>query len=117
MFLGWGGAKARAGRGVGVIVEVLGYTGAVWAIHADGVDFVEEGDGAVFVGEVADLFDGSDGAAHAVDGFKGDDLGDFWREACQFGFKVDEVVMFEYHLLGARVSDSLDHRSVVHAIA
>jgi len=102
--------------GVGFVVEVFGDAGAVGSVHADGVDFVEEGDGAVFVGEVADLGDGADGAAHAVDAFEGDDFGDGAGEGGEFGFEVGEVVVFEDELFSARVADSLDHGGVVHAV-
>ena len=98
---------------VGLEVEVFGDAGAVWAVHADGVDFVEEGDGAVFVCQVADGFDGADGAAHAVDGFEGDDFGDVEGEGRKLGFEVDQVVVFEDDLFGARVADPLDHGGVV----
>ena len=36
---------------------------------------VEEREGAVFLGQVADLFDRRNGAAHRVHGLEGDDLG------------------------------------------
>ena len=109
------GAGGLAG-GVGVVVEVFGDAGAVRSVHADGVHFVEEGDGAVFLGQVADLRDGADGAAHTVDGFEGDDLGGVSRERGELGFEVGDVVVLEDNLLRSGVSDSLDHGRVVHAV-
>ena len=112
---GHDGAGGAVGS-VGSEIEVFGYAGAVGAVHAYCVDFVEEGDGAVFGGEVADLGDGADGAAHAVDAFEGDDFGDVGGEGGEFGFEVGEVVVLEDEFFGAGVADALDHGGVVHAV-
>ena len=102
--------------GVSGVVEVLSDAGAVRAVHANCVDFVEEGDGTVFVGEVADFGDGADGAAHAVDGFEGNDFRAGGGQGSEFGFEVGKVVVLEDHFFGAAVSDALDHGGVVHAV-
>jgi hypothetical protein len=101
---------------VGLKVEVLGNTGAVGAVHTDGVDFVQKGDGAVLVGEIANGLDGADGAAHAVDGLEGDDLGDVQREGSQLGLEVLDIIVLEDNLLCARMADALDHGGVVQAV-
>ena len=51
---------------VGLPVKVLSDTGAVWAVHADGMHFIVKGDGTVLLGQVANLLNGTDGSAHAV---------------------------------------------------
>jgi len=101
---------------VDVIVEMLGHTGTVGTVHADRVHFVQERDGAVFVREIADLLDGRNGPAHAVDRLERDDLRDVERQRRQLGLKILEVVVLEHHLLGARVPDALDHRGMVQAV-
>jgi len=105
-----------AAGGVRVVVEVFGDAGAVWSVHAYRVHFVEEGGGAVLFGQVAYLGDRADGAAHAVDGFEGNDLGNVDGERGEFGLEIGDVVVLEDHLLGARVPDALDHGGVVHAV-
>ena len=66
----------RISSGVSVVVKMFCDAGAVGSVHTDGMDFVEKGDGAVFLSQVADLGDRADGTTHAVDTFEGDDFGD-----------------------------------------
>lgn len=56
-------------------IEVFGDTSSRRSIHADGVHLVQECDGAVFVGQIANLLNGSNRAAHRVDRLEGDNLG------------------------------------------
>jgi hypothetical protein len=102
--------------GVNVVIQVLGDTSTVGAVHADSMDFIEESQGAVLVSKVTDLLNGTNAAAHAVDTLKSDDLGRFSRQRSELVLQVDHIVVLEDHLLRARVSNALDHRGVVHAV-
>jgi hypothetical protein len=101
---------------VDVEVEVLSDTSTGGSVHADGVNFIKEGDGAVLLSEVADLADGSDGAGHGVDRLEGDDLGRLEGKSSELGLEVDEVVVLEDDLGSLAVAHALDHRSVVHLV-
>lgn len=102
--------------GVGFVVEVLCNTSTGRAVHAYCMDFIEKSEGAVLVGQVADLLNGADGATHGVDRLESDNLGRLGRDRGEFGFQVFHIIMLEDHLLGARVTDSLNHRRVVAAV-
>jgi len=104
------------GSVVSLIVEVLGDTGSVRPVHADRVDFVVESDGAVLVGQVADFLDGGDTSAHRVDTLKRDELGSFLGHSSELGLEVRHVVVLPNDLFGARVTDTLNHRSVVQRV-
>jgi hypothetical protein len=91
---------------VDVKVEVFGDSSTGWPVHADGVDLVEERDRSVLVGEIADGLDGSDTAAHRVDGLEGDHLGGLEGERRELGLEVNEIVVLEDHLGRARVTDA-----------
>lgn len=97
-------------------VQVLGDTGTVRAVHADGVDFVEKSDGAILFGEAADVVDFADGARHGVDCLEGDDFGDRWVEGLEELLEMGGIVVAEDHLFDTRVLDALDHGGVVHGI-
>lgn len=113
-----GGADRAAEGAVQVLgkVEVLGHTGTVRAVHADGVDLIQEGDGAVLFGKRANVVDLADGAGHGVDGLKGNDLGDRRVQSLEELFEMGGVVVSEDHLLDTRVLDALDHGGVVHGV-
>ena len=80
------------------------------------MDFIEKGDCAVFLGQVTDSFNWTDGTAHAVDGFEGYDFGNMGGEAGEFGLEVFEIVMFEDYFLCTGVPDTLDHRGMVQTV-
>lgn len=101
---------------VSLEVEMFGDASTTRSIHADGVDFIEEGDSTVLVGEVADLFDGPNGAAHRVHALESDDLGLVLGVLLQLGLKVLEVVVLEDDLLGAAMANALDHGRMVHVV-
>ena len=46
----------------------------MFSVKSNGVNLVNEGEGAVLVGDVAELLQGADCAVHRVDRFKGNDL-------------------------------------------
>ena len=88
----------RAASSMGLEIEMFSNAGTTGSVHSDGVDLVEKGNGAIFGGEVADLGDGADGAAHGVDRFEGDDFGSGGRDGGEFGFEIVEVVVREDEL-------------------
>ena len=106
----------RTGGLVRFVVEVLGDTSTVRAIHANSVDFIVESDGTVLVGKIADLLDGRDAATHRVDAFKSDDFGGLLGHGDELGLEIGHVVVPEDDLFGARVANALDHRGVVERI-
>jgi len=95
---------------------VLSNTGTVRAVHADSMDFIEESDSSVLLCEIANLFDGTNGTTHAVDTLKSDNLRSLCRKRGQLLLKIGHVVVLENHLLGTRVTDTLNHGSVVAAV-
>lgn len=105
--------SARHALTVGFPIEMLGNTSSAGAVHADSVDFVQKGNGAILVGKVANGFNGANGAAHAVDGLKGDNLGHVQRQGGELGLEVGNIVVLEDDLLCAGVSDALNHGGVV----
>lgn len=111
------GGTSAVGVVPDVVVEVLCYTGAVWSVHANGMDFIEKGDCAVFFGEVADLGDGGNGSAHAIHGLKSNDFGLLGWKRAELRFKIGKIVVLEDHFLCTGVADALDHGGVVHAVA
>lgn len=97
-------------------VQVLGDTGTVRAVHANGMNLVEEGDGAILFGKAANVVDLADGARHRVDGLKGNDFRDGGIEGLEKLLEMSGVVVAEDHLFDAGVFDALDHGSVVHGV-
>lgn len=97
-------------------VQVLGDTGTVRAVHADGVDLVEKGDGAILFGKAANVVDLTNGARHGVDSLKGNDFGDGRIEGLEELLEMGGVVVAEDHLFNAGVLDALDHGGVVHGV-
>jgi hypothetical protein len=77
------------------------------------VNFVEIGDGIIFVGEVANLGDRGDVAVHRIDALEGDQLGRGRVRGGEQLFQMGEIVVPEDLLLAARAADAGDHRGVV----
>lgn len=98
------------------VIEVLGDTGTIRSVHPDSVDFVEESDSTVLVGQVADLLDRRNTSAHRVNTLKRNELGRFLWQSSEFRLEVNHVVVLEDDLLSAGVTDSLNHRGVVERI-
>lgn len=101
---------------VSLKVKVLGNTSTVGTVHADGVHFIKECKRAVFVCKITDSFNGSDTTAHGVDTLKSNDLGDLLGYSLEFSLKVSQVIVLPDDLFGARVADTLDHRSVIASV-
>jgi hypothetical protein len=97
-------------------IEMLSDTSAMWSVHAYSMNFIEKGDRSVLLGKVADLFDGANRTTHAVHALECNDLGVLGRDGLELRFKISDIVMLEYHLLGARVSNTLNHRGMVQAV-
>ena len=89
---------------------------AAHAVETDRVDLVEIGDGAVLFGDVADRRDRSHIAVHAVDAFKGHDLGAIGRDRAQLFIEMGGVVMAEDKALCSRPADPFDHRIMVERV-
>src|SRR5690606_18375386 len=49
----------------------LGDASAAWSVHADRVHFIEIGEGAIPIGQIADRRNRGDGPVHGVDGLEG----------------------------------------------
>ena len=94
----------------------LGNAAAAWAVHADGMHFVEIGHRAIFVGEIADFLDGGDIAIHRINGFKRDQLRRLGIGSLQLGFEIVQVVMLPDDLVALRVPNAFDHRRMVERI-
>lgn len=113
----WDGIRGLAGSEMRLKVQVFGDTGSSGSVHSNGMDLIQERDGAVLFGQVADLADGSDAAAHGVDALESDDLGGVLGEHAQLRLEVLEVVVPEDDLGRAGVTNALDHGRVVHVVA
>ena len=83
------------------------------AIHANRVDFVDIGEGVVFLSKVTKRMDRRDIAFHRIDAFKGDQLGRFGVFCCEQFFEVRHIIVTENALRTARIADASDHARVV----
>ncbi|KAI7491309.1 5-aminolevulinate synthase [Hortaea werneckii] len=95
--------------GVGLVIQMFRDTGAAWPVHADCMNLVEESDGAVFIRKIADFFDRTNAAAHAVDALECNNLRYLWRKASKLCLKVLDVIVLEDHLLRTGVPNTLNH--------
>src|SRR6185312_2958128 len=71
---------------------------------------------AMALGHVAELGDGCDVAVHGIDALEGDELGAARVAAGEPALEIGGVVMREDLLLGAAVTDALDHRGMVERV-
>ena len=94
----------------------LGNTAAVQAVETNGVDFVEVGQGVVFLSQITDRPDGREVAFHRVTGLKSDDLRTRRIEPAQLCFQISHVVVFEDDLLGLGPAHGLDHGGMVETV-
>ena len=90
----------------------FGHATAARAVHADGVNLVDVGEGTVGLANLDDFADGRDVAVHRVDGFKGHDLRAV-ADGVKLAVKVAPVVVLPQDLVGPGVADAFDHRGVV----
>ncbi|KAI6755080.1 hypothetical protein HG531_004186 [Fusarium graminearum] len=108
--------SARGTVSMGFPVKVLSNTSTMRTVHADSMDFIEKSYGAVLVGKITDFLNGANGATHTVHRLKSNNLGHVQGQRSQLGLKILHIVVLENNLLGARVSNSLDHRGMVQAV-
>lgn len=94
-------------------VVSLSYPRPSLPIETNSVDFIDERQGVILMSHVANLLDGGDVTGHGVDRLKGDNLGHAGVVLTHQAFEVGGVVVSEYLLLGAAVSDPHDHGVVV----
>ena len=86
------------------------------AIHPDGVDLVDIGQRAEFIGNVANRLDRAEIAIHRVNRFKGDQLGCGGIIGGHKRAQVLHIVMAEDTLGPAIAADPFDHRRVVQLV-
>ena len=72
----------------------LGDAAAAGAVHADGVDFIDEGEGVIFFREIEKFPDRGNVTVHRIDRFIGDDLGPARLDLFQVAFEIGGIVMF-----------------------
>ena len=94
----------------------LGDAAAAGAVHADRVHLVDIGQGAEFVGQVADFGDRAEIAVHRIDRFEGDQLGRRGVVRFQQLAQMRDVVVAEDALGTAIAAHALDHRGVVQRV-
>jgi hypothetical protein len=85
-------------------VVALRNPAAARAVHADGVDLVEIGEGAELLGQVADRRDRRDVPVHRIDALERDQLGRVRRRFGQQLLQMRQIVVAEHLLLAARHS-------------
>ena len=77
------------------------------------MDFVDEGQSAELVGDVAQVFQRTDGAGHRVHRFEGDDLGHAGIDFAQQLPQMQRIVVAENVPRDSAVLDALDHGRVI----
>ena len=94
----------------------LGDAAAARAVHADRMDLVDIGHGAVALGEIADLRQRRDVAVHRIEALAGDQLRPVGTGGAQQFFQMRHVVVAEDLALAAGLADAFDHRIVVERV-
>ena len=89
---------------------------AARAVHADRVDFVDIGHGAVARGEIADAVHRRDVAVHGIEALEHDQLRPARLRRSQKLFEMRHVVVAEDLPLAMRLTHAFDHRIVVQGI-
>ena len=83
------------------------------AVHADSMDFVEIGQRAICIREIANLGDRGDVAVHRIDAFEGDQLGRGRIDRSQQFLEMRYVIVAEDVPLAPRIADPRNHRRMV----
>ena len=94
----------------------LGDAAAARTVHADGVNLVDIGHGAVALGEIADLGQRRDVAVHRIQALAGDQFRPVGAGGAQQFFQMRHVAVAEHLALAAGLADAFDHRIVVERI-
>ena len=108
----WWYVGREAGEVVGNRVALRNAT-ATRAVHADRVDFVEIGQRAVAIGQVADVGDRRDVTVHRINAFERDQLGRLGVRLKQQLLEMGEIIVAEHPLFAAAILDSRDHRRMI----
>ena len=77
---------------------------------------IEKSQCTILFGQITDLLDGPDTAAHRVDTLKSNDLGRFLRILFEFSLQIQEIIILGNDTFSTRVTHVLDHGSMVHGI-
>ena len=77
------------------------------------MDLVEIGQGAIFLGEIANAGDRRDVAVHRVDALEGDEFWPIDIDIAQEVLEVTHIVVPENALLAPRLADAVDHRRMI----
>ena len=117
-------AEAAEGLGEGAFENIdamhdavaFGNAAAARAVHADRMNFIDIGHGAVALGEVADFGERRDVAIHRIKALAGDQLGPVGACGDQQFFQMRHVAVAENLALAAGLTDALDHRIVVERV-
>ncbi|RUS22006.1 hypothetical protein BC937DRAFT_90679 [Endogone sp. FLAS-F59071] len=104
-----GAVAADRFGGIELEIEMFGHAGPAGAVHTNRMNLVEESDGTVFLGEIADLVDRGDGAGHGVDGLKSNDFRNCGIDSLKEFLKMSHVIVAEDFLLGLGVLNTLNH--------
>ena len=94
----------------------FGDAGAARAVHADGVNLVQVGHGAVAFGNLADLSDRRYVALHRIDRFERHQLGPLGLGLGEQPVEIGHVVVAEDLLFPPALEDALDHRGVIEGV-
>ena len=93
----------------------FGDAGAARAVHADRMDFIDIGHGAILLGEVADLAERGDVAVHRIKALARDQDRPTGMSAEQL-LEMGHIVVAEHDAFAAGLADALDHRIVVERV-
>ena len=89
---------------------------AARAVHADGMNLVQIGQGVELLGQIADLFDRTEIAIHRIDRFEGNQLGRGGVVRLQQGAQMRHIIVAEDPLGAAIAPHAFDHRGMVQRV-
>ena len=91
--------------------EMLGRRNAAAprAVNADGVDFIQIGQGIVFFGQIANCADRGNVTLHGIDRFKCDQFGSIGGGFAQQRFQMVQIIVAVNMLGGFSVTNAVDH--------
>src|SRR5215470_3676104 len=79
----------------------LRYAGAMVAVEADRVDFIDIGHGPIALREIADRMNGRDVSIHGIEALEDDQVGSVLAGFSQQALEMIKVIVAENHLLAA----------------
>ncbi len=101
---------------LGCDAVTLADAAAARAVHADGVHFIQVGEGVVLFGDGDDVGDGRDVAVHGVHRFKNHDLRLRGRQGGKVAAQVGGVVVAEDDFFRAAAADAFNHGCMVFCV-